>query len=98
MATATATDELSTLSTDGLMELAAASSRRMACEAGSLVRCAAELERRQGWRAEGATSLEAWIVERCGVSLATARSFAHVAGTSSAAKPVTDLSCNYSRE
>ena len=28
---------------------------------------------------KGATSLEAWIVERCGVSLATARAFAHVA-------------------
>ena len=27
-----------------------------------------ELGKREGWRAEGATSLEAWIVERCGVS------------------------------
>ena len=61
------------------MEEAAASSRRMACEAGLFVQLAAELNKREGWRAEGATSLEAWIVERCGVSLANARAFAHVA-------------------
>ena len=46
---------------------------------GSLFCYTGELDKREGWRAEGATSLEAWIVERCGVSLATARAFAHVA-------------------
>ena len=60
------------------MGLAAASS------AGSPVRrhasssYTAEIGKREGWRAEGATSLEAWMVERCGVSLASARSYAHV--------------------
>jgi len=38
-----------------------------------------ELDRREGWRAEGATSLRDWIVERCGVSDATARHYAQVA-------------------
>ena len=41
---------------------------------------AAELRKREGWRVEGATSLEAWMVERCGVSRASARSYADVGG------------------
>ena len=45
----------------------------MAREKGNFVSYTGELGKREGWRAEGATSLEAWIVERCGVSLATAR-------------------------
>ena len=65
--------DLATLSTETIMGLAAASSRRMSCEAGLFVQYTGELGKREGWRAEGATSLEAWIVERCGVSLATAR-------------------------
>jgi len=67
------------MTTEAIMEEAAASSRRMAREAGNFVQLTAELDKREGWRAEGATSLEAWIVERCGVSLASARAFAHVA-------------------
>ena len=50
----------------------------MAALAGRVVLLAAELDRREGWRTEGATSLEAWLVERCGVSVATARAWAHV--------------------
>jgi hypothetical protein len=71
--------DVATMTTEEIMAEAAASSRRMACEAGLFVQLTAELDKREGWRAEGATSLEAWIVERCGVSLANARAFAHVA-------------------
>ena len=39
-----------------------------------------ELDRREAWHDEGATSLEAWVVERCGVSAPTARTWSHVAG------------------
>ena len=67
------------MSTKEIMEEAAETSRHMAALAGRIVLLAGELDRRQGWRAEGATSLEAWIVERCGVSLPTARAWAHVA-------------------
>src|SRR3984957_10854163 len=67
------------MSNEEIMELAAESARRMASQAGLIVLLTGELDRREGWRAEGATSLEAWIVERCGVSLANARAFAHVA-------------------
>ncbi len=67
------------MSTKEIMEEAAETSRRLASLAGRIVLLAGELDRRQGWRAEGATSLETWIVERCGVSLPTARAWAHVA-------------------
>ena len=85
--TSTATDEfeltpdvdLGTLPTETILGLAAASSGRITREVGRFVRFTGELAKREGWRAEGATSMEAWIVERCGVSLASARSFAHVA-------------------
>jgi hypothetical protein len=66
------------LSTAELMEEAAASSRQLAALAGRIVLLAAELDRREGWRAEGATSLESWLAERCSVSAATARAWSHV--------------------
>lgn len=61
------------------MEEAAETSRLLASKAGRMVQLTGELDRRQGWRAEGATSVEAWIVEHCGVSVPTARAWAHVA-------------------
>ena len=67
------------MSNEEIMEEAAETCRRLASLAGRMVQLTGELDRRQGWRDEGATSLEAWIVERCGVSLPTARAWAHVA-------------------
>ncbi len=66
------------MSTEEIMDEVAETSRRLASQAGRIVLLTGELDRRQGWRAEGATSLEAWIVERCGVSVPTARAWAHV--------------------
>jgi hypothetical protein len=60
------------------MEEAAATSRQLASLAGRIVLLAAELDRREGWRDEGATSVESWLTERCNVSAATARAWAHV--------------------
>ena len=37
-----------------------------------------EVDRRQAYRDEGATSLESWLAERFGVSTPTARTYAHV--------------------
>ena len=62
------------------MESAAETARRMGALVGRFVELVGELDRREGWRAEGATSLEAWVVERCGVSVPTARAWTHVAG------------------
>jgi hypothetical protein len=70
--------ELAKLSTERLMDLAEETSRQMAALTARFLQVTAELDRREGWRKEGATSLEAWIVERCGTSVPTARGFAHV--------------------
>jgi hypothetical protein len=70
--------ELSKTPTEQLLDEAAATARRIATQTAILVRLTAELDRREGWRTEGATSLEAWIVERCGASVPTARAYAHV--------------------
>jgi hypothetical protein len=70
--------QLSKLSTEQLMDMAAQTSRRMASLAARFVQLTGELDRREGWRVEGATSLEAWIVERCGTSVPSARAYAHV--------------------
>jgi hypothetical protein len=60
------------------MEETAEASRQLASLAGRIVLLAAELDRREGWRDEGATSVETWLAERCAVSPATARAWAHV--------------------
>jgi Domain of unknown function (DUF222)/HNH endonuclease len=70
--------DLETLPIEAIMGLAAASSRRIAREKARFVKYTRVIEKREGWRAEGATSLEAWMVERCGISRASARSYAHV--------------------
>lgn len=70
--------DLGMLSTETLMGLASDSSARIAREKARYLRYTAEIGKREGWRTEGATSLEAWMVERCGDSQASARSYAHV--------------------
>jgi Domain of unknown function (DUF222) len=60
------------------MEEAADSCRHLSALAGRIVLLAAELDRREGWRSEGATSVVAWLSERCHVSTATARAWSHV--------------------
>jgi hypothetical protein len=67
------------LSTEEIMGLAAESAQHMASLAGFIVLLSGELDRREGWREEGATSLETWLVERLGFSVATAKAFTHVA-------------------
>jgi Domain of unknown function (DUF222) len=70
---------LAEMSNEAIMDRAAETSRQMAALAGRLLLLTGELDRREGWRDEGATSVEAWLVERCGISVATARAWAHVA-------------------
>ena len=70
--------DLATLPLATIMGLAADSSARIAREEARFVGYIAEITKREGWRAEGATSPQAWMVERCGVSRASARSYAHV--------------------
>ncbi len=58
--------EIARLSTEEIFELAAETSRRMASLAGLVVLLTGELDRREGWRDDGATSVEDWLVERTG--------------------------------
>src|SRR5580658_2608541 len=52
--------------------------RQMTAAEGRILVRLGEFDRRQGFRDEGATSVEAWSTERFGVSAPTARALAHV--------------------
>jgi Domain of unknown function (DUF222)/HNH endonuclease len=47
--------------------------RAISAHQSQLLGAVAELDRRRAWRVDGATSMVAWLVQRCGVSAATAR-------------------------
>ena len=47
--------------------------RAISAHQSQLLAAVAELDRRRAWRVDGATSMVAWLVQRCGVSAATAR-------------------------
>jgi hypothetical protein len=70
--------DLARLSDDELLAGAAETSRQMAALAGRFVAETAELDRRQAWRAEAATSLVGWMIERCGLAPSSARAYAHL--------------------
>jgi hypothetical protein len=53
--------------------------RRIAADQGEIIAIVGEVDRCQSYRDEGATSTEAWLVQRFGVSTATARSLTRVA-------------------
>jgi Domain of unknown function (DUF222)/HNH endonuclease len=61
------------------LDLAAQTASEMASLACRFLQVVGEIDRREGWRVEGATSLEAWISARCGMSVPTARAYAKVA-------------------
>ncbi len=70
---------LAALSNAELRQWANAEARQVAAHQGRFVALVGELDRRQGWREEGATSLSEWIVEATGAAPATARVQAKVA-------------------
>jgi hypothetical protein len=70
---------LAALSNAELRRWAGAEARQVAAHQGRFVAVLGELDRRQGWRDEGATSLVQWIVEATGAAPATARALAQMA-------------------
>jgi hypothetical protein len=66
-------------SSNDLMDEAERLGRILSATMGSLMAVAGELDRRQAWRSEGATSLAAWMTQRLGVAEGTARSWSQVA-------------------
>jgi hypothetical protein len=53
--------------------------REISSKLGSLLSVIGELDRREAWRSEGATSSGAWLTQRLGVSEGTGRSWSQVA-------------------
>jgi hypothetical protein len=66
-------------SSNDLMDEAERLGRVLSSTQGSLLAVFGELDRRQAWRSEGATSLAAWATQRMGVAEATGRSWSQVA-------------------
>src|SRR5580658_5243925 len=54
--------------------------RAISAHQSQLLMAVAELDQRRAWRVDGATSMVAWLVQRCGVSAATAREWVTAAG------------------
>ena len=52
--------------------------RRIAADQGEIIAILGEVDRCQSYRDDGATSTECWVVQRYGVSPATARGLVHV--------------------
>ena len=66
-------------STADLMDEAERLGRVIASAQGNLLMTVGELDRREAWRTEGATSCGAWITQRLGVAEGTGRTWSHVA-------------------
>jgi hypothetical protein len=66
-------------SSNDLMDEAERLGRALSAALGSLLTVLGELDRREAWRSEGATSLAAWATQRLGVSEGTGRSWSQVA-------------------
>jgi hypothetical protein len=72
------TGQIAQRSNRELMDVIAESAKQMASLAAAIVQHAGELDRREGWRDDGATSLQEWLVGRLGVSTSTAKAYAHL--------------------
>ncbi len=65
--------------TDALVASVAQHHRAISAHQSQLLDAVVELDRRKAWRVDGATSMVAWLVQRCGVSAATARDWVSAA-------------------
>ncbi len=59
--------------TDALVASVTQHHQAISAHQSQLLAAVVELDRRRAWRVDGATSMVAWLVQRCGVSAATAR-------------------------
>ncbi len=66
-------------SSNDLMDEAERLGRMVSATLGALLPVLGELDRREAWRTEGATSLASWLTQRLGVSEGTGRSWSEVA-------------------
>jgi hypothetical protein len=59
--------------TESLVASVAQHHKAISAHQHRLLAAVAELDRRKAWRVDGATSMGAWLVQRCAVSATTAR-------------------------
>ena len=59
--------------TESLVSSVAQHHRAISAHQSQLLAAVVELDRRKAWRVDGATSMVAWLVQRCGVTATTAR-------------------------
>src|SRR5271167_3525178 len=59
--------------TDALVASVAQHHRAVSAHQRRLLTAVAELDRRKAWRVDGATTMVAWLVQRCSVTASTAR-------------------------
>jgi Domain of unknown function (DUF222)/HNH endonuclease len=71
--------EVEKRSTADLMDEAERLGRVISSALGALLTAVGELDRREAWRAEGATSSGAWLTQRLGVSEGTGRAWSNAA-------------------
>ena len=71
--------------TEALVSSVAQHHRAISAHQSQLLGAVAELDQRRAWRVDGATSMVAWLVQRCGVSAATAREWVTAAAPPSVA-------------
>ena len=66
--------------TESLVASVAQHHRAISAHQSQLLAAVVELDRRKAWRVDGATSMVAWLVQRCGVTATTAREWVTAAG------------------
>ncbi len=64
--------------------------RAISAHQSQLLAAVVELDRRKAWRVDGATSMVAWLVQRCGVTAATAREWVTAAAKLHALPKISD--------
>ena len=73
------TGDAATLSNEQIRDRLDELFRQKAVVEGAIVVLLGEVDRRQAFRDEGATSSEPWVMERFGISTPTARAYTHLA-------------------
>ena len=76
--------------TEALVASVAQHHRAISAHQSQLLAAVVELDRRRAWRVDGATSMVAWLVQRCGVSAATAREWVTAAAKLPALPKIAD--------
>jgi Domain of unknown function (DUF222) len=76
--------------TDALVASVAQHHRAISAHQSQLLAAVVQLDQRKAWRVDGATSMVAWLVQRCGVSAATAREWVTAAAKLPALPKIAD--------